>query len=231
MTTAHVVRRYPPYLAHSPRQLDMTQGFLICGILSSLIYVATEILGAMHYPGYSFRSQAVSELGAIGAPSATIVALPFALYCVLLVAFALGVWRTAESKRSLRFTALMLGGITIVGLGFTFFPMHMRGAEKTVSDTMHLVTAAIQVPFILLTIGFGAVSLGRSFRIYSIATIVVLFVFGVLTGLQASLVDANLPTPWLGVTERVNVWGYLLWVIVLAVALLRRSDPVHPHGE
>ena len=33
--------------------------------------------------------------------------------------------------------------------------------------------------------------------------------------------EANLPTPWAGVTERISIGGYLLWQAVLAVALMR----------
>jgi hypothetical protein len=32
---------------------------------------------------------------------------------------------------------------------------------------------------------------------------------------------ANLPTPWIGIAERIDLGGYLLWVAVLAIALLR----------
>jgi hypothetical protein len=34
-------------------------------------------------------------------------------------------------------------------------------------------------------------------------------------------VEANLPTPWAGVTERISIGGYLAWQVVLAIALLR----------
>jgi hypothetical protein len=30
-----------------------------------------------------------------------------------------------------------------------------------------------------------------------------------------------LPTPWMGVWERINIYAYMLWVVVLATALLR----------
>jgi hypothetical protein len=49
----------------------------------------------------------------------------------------------------------------------------------------------------------------------------VLVVTGGSTGTQASRVEANLPTPWAGVTERISIGGYLLWQAVLAIALLR----------
>jgi uncharacterized membrane protein len=93
------------------------------------------------------------------------------------------------------------------------------------------------VLLMLLAIGFGAAAFGKRFRLYSIATILMLVVGGVLTGLDQPRMEANLPTPWMGVWERINIGVFLLWVVVLAIALLRaqverprakpdgRSDP------
>jgi hypothetical protein len=39
--------------------------------------------------------------------------------------------------------------------------------------------------------------------------------------LQARHLAAGQPTPWMGAWERINIGGYLLWVLVLAVSLLR----------
>jgi uncharacterized membrane protein len=69
-------------------------------------------------------------------------------------------------------------------------------------------------------IGFGAAAFGKRFRFYSIATVVILVAFGALTGLDGPRIAANLPTPWVGVWERINIGVFLLWVVVLAVALL-----------
>jgi hypothetical protein len=43
------------------------------GIVSSRLYVATIIFGAMRWEGYSSFSQSISELFAIGAPSRSLV--------------------------------------------------------------------------------------------------------------------------------------------------------------
>jgi hypothetical protein len=48
----------------------------------------------------------------------------------------------------------------------------------------------------------------------------VLLVFGTLAGLDAPRMAASLPTPWLGVWERINISGYMLWVVVLTLDLL-----------
>jgi hypothetical protein len=39
--------------------------------------------------------------------------------------------------------------------------------------------------------------------------------------MDASRITANLPTPWLGVWERINIFGYMLWIVVLSINLLR----------
>ena len=70
--------------------------------------------------------------------------------------------------------------------------------------------------------GFGAAAFGTRIRVYSVVTLVILFTCGGLTFLDAPRVAANLPTPWIGVWERINIGVFLLWVVVLAIALLRR---------
>ena len=52
-------------------------------------------------------------------------------------------------------------------------------------------------------------------------TLAVVVVFGALTGMDAARIAAGEPTPWLGVVERINIGAFLLWVVVLAVALWR----------
>jgi len=195
---------------------------LVCGILSSLLYVALTIVGAMRWEGYSSTSQTVSELFAIDAPSRPIVVSLMLMYSVLMCAFGLGVWQSAGRKRALRAVACLLVAKEVEGfLGTLFAPMHMRGVEGTLTDTMHAILTGVGVILLMLTVGFGAAAFGRRFRLYSIGTILIFIVFGALSGLQAPRLAANLPTPWMGVWERINIFAYMLWVVVLAIALLR----------
>lgn len=213
-----------------PRRAVRRRALLACGLLSSLLYVVTTVLAAMMWEGYSSTSQTISELFAIDAPSRPLVVPLFLVHGVLLIAFAIGVWGSAGRRRALRVTAGLLIADGVVGLVTTaFFPIHLRGAGGaggtggTPTDTMHAVLTAVLVLLIVLAIGFGAGAFGPGFRLYSLVTLVTLIVFGALAGMQGSRLAANEPTPWLGVFERVNVGGYLLWLLVLAVALLRVS--------
>jgi hypothetical protein len=52
----------------------------------------------------------------------------------------------------------------------------------------------------------------------------VLAIFGILTSIAAPKVQANEPTPWAGVWERINIGAYLLWILVLAILLLKKRE-------
>ena len=205
------------------------KALLLCGILASLLYVATDILAAMRWKGYSYTAQTVSELFAIGAPTRPFIVLRALAYDVLLIAFGFGVWGSASGKRVLRVAGGLLVGIGVVDLVGPFTPMHQRAVLAagggTLTDTMHIALASLDVLFILLIIGFGANAFGKRFRLYSIGTILIVLVFGALAGLDGPRIAANLPTPWVGVTERSSIFGYMLWLVVLAIALLREQKP------
>jgi hypothetical protein len=105
--------------------------------------------------------------------------------------------------------------------------MHLRedlaAGGATWSDTMHIALGVVTEVFYLFALGFAASALGKQFRLYSILTFVALLVFGILTFLEAPGISTNQPTPLIGVWERINIGVFLLWVIVLAIVLLRRE--------
>jgi hypothetical protein len=195
---------------------------LSCGILSSLLYVGMNAFVPMLFPGYSLMSQTVSELSAIGAPTRPLWVWLGTVWALLLVAFGWGVWKSADRNRALRVVGGLMAANGVISLFWP--PMHLRGAEFTLTDTLHIVWAAATVFLMMLAIGFGAAAFGKSFRFYSIATMVILVAFGFLTFLDGPRIAANLPTPWVGVWERINIGVFLLWVVVLATALLRSRD-------
>ncbi len=64
---------------------------LVCGILSSLLYVTMNVIAAMLYEGYNPASQTVSELSAIGAPTRPLWLYLGIPYSLLANAFGWGV--------------------------------------------------------------------------------------------------------------------------------------------
>jgi Protein of unknown function (DUF998) len=197
-----------------------------CGIVSSVLYVAADVLATLRYEGYSYTDQQVSELMAAGAPTRALLVSLFTPYNMLVAAFTVGVWAAAGRNRTARITGAMLIGYAAVGqVTLLFFPMTPRGTGGTLRNVMHIPGTAVMSLCILLAMGFGATLLGRRFRWYSYGTILTLLVFGGLVALQASRIAANEPTPWMGVAERVNIYATMLWLAVLAGSLWRVHGP------
>ena len=207
----------------TPSGRGLRTALLVGGILSSVLYVATDVLGGIRYEGYRFTSQAISELMATGAPSESLVDPLFLIYDVLVLAFGACVFLEGlRRKRALAITGGLLFLYGVVGLtGPTLFEMHPRGTGSLGSDTPHIVVTGLIVSLLLLAMGFGAFAFGRRFRNYSLGTLLTVIVFGLLTAPYAARLAAGQPTPGLGIVERVNVYAALLWVALLAASLLR----------
>ena len=201
-------------------------GLLVCGILSMLWYVAINIIVPMQYPGYDVVSQTVSELSAIDAPTRTFWFVLCVFYSLLFIAFGSGIWLSANGNPKLRFVAVVI--VVDAVFGFFWPPMHRReiiaAGGGTLTDTLHLVWAFVHLILMLLMIGFGAAALGKGFRIFSVVIVLAFLVFGTLTSIESRGIEANLPTPYVGIWERINIGAYMLWVIVFAIILLRKNS-------
>lgn len=213
----------------------LRRALLVGGILSAVYYAAITAFVATQWEGYSSASRTISELSAIGAPTRRLWELLCIPYTLLVIGFGWGVWQSAGRNRALRIVAgsiLAFGALGVVG--WPFAPMHSRAVLAagggTLGDTLHILLGGVSVFLMLLAIGFGATAFGRRFRLYSIATLVILLVFGVLTFLDAPGIAANRPTPWIGVWERINIGVFLLWQVVLAIQLLRVRGAAAPEG-
>ena len=215
----------PPHINLTAQKSSLNKYFFACGILSSILYIVMNIWAAMRYEGYDSISQTVSELSAIGAPTRSLwVPLGF-IYTLLIIAFGWGIWRTSTGNRPLRNTGMMLFIYGMAGLFWPLAPMHQRevlaAGGGTFSDTMHIVFSMITVPLMMLAIGFSAVAFGRRFRVYAILTLGMLVVFGILTGIDGPKIADNLPTPFIGIWERILIGVFLAWAVVLGIKLLR----------
>ena len=204
---------------------------LACGLAASILYIATDILGGLSYGGYSFTSQAISELGAIGTRSGPIVAPLYAIYSVLTLVFGAAVVREAGHKNPpLALSGVLLASyaaiaivIAIIGAsGSTTFNMHQRGTATISADAPHIILTAVFVVLLLAAIAAGAFAFGRKFRVYSFVTLAIVIVFAGLTVPFALRIAAGQPTPGLGIIERINVYAAILWPGLLSLAILRR---------
>ncbi|MBL9013739.1 MAG: DUF998 domain-containing protein [Myxococcales bacterium] len=206
--------------AIASRTVD-TRALLACGVIAGVFYAAADLIGGLHWRGYSFRTTTISELNAIGSPSRAIVAPLFFVYILGSIAFGFGVWATART-RALRVTGGILIALGLVNVLGPVFPIHLRGVEPTFTDAMHVALTSVTVALILASITAGAIALRGWFRVYSVITLAVLFVCGALSAMQGGAMAEGDETPWIGLLERINVHGAMLWNAVLAVTLQRQ---------
>ena len=116
-----------------PHYATLSRILLICGIVSSLLWVGGDIAASLSYPGYSYVDYSVSELSAIGAPTRAWLTLLGLITVLLELAFAVGVWLAAPGKRGLRIAAALLFvhaainvTLGLVNLMTPFAAMHTR---------------------------------------------------------------------------------------------------------
>jgi hypothetical protein len=197
--------------------------------VSSVLYVvATDVIAAAQWSGYSRPTQMVSDLFAVGSPARPVlVVLVAGGYSLLLVAFGSGVWASAHGNRSLRRTGAALAAYGISNVVAAFFPLTL-GDDASVP--MHIVATNLNLVLMLAALAFGAAAFPGRLRIYSLATIATT----VVAGLVAFASAPAGPSPWLGVGERISIGAFLLWVPALAVAVWRPPEQgaeVAAHGR
>jgi uncharacterized protein DUF998 len=224
------IRRRSMATAQTGPDGQLRQVLLSCGMLAAVLNTAMMLFVGLLWNGYSVASQTISELSAIGAPTRTLWVGLGAVYTGLMIAFGWIVWKSAPPNRALRVVGAVLMIHAVVGAFWP--PMHQRAVlaagGRTLTDTLHIAWTIATAVFFVIEAGVGAAALGRRFRVFSLAMILIAWACGAVTGTYASGIEADLPTPWVGVWERISAGAYMLWIAVLAVALSRRQA-IDPH--
>ena len=197
----------------------MLRLLLLCGMLSSMVYLGADIISGASWEGYSYSSQAISELMAAGAASRFVAVPFFIIYDMLVIVFGSSLF-ALPAQKNLRLAGGLIIGVGVTGLiTTTCFPMHLRSEDPTFSDTMHIILTGLTTVLVMLAVSTAATAFGKGFKYYSIFTIIIMLVFGALAGLDVPKIAAGQPTPWLGITERITIGAYLLWIAVLSAKM------------
>lgn len=199
------------------------RALLVCGVIASVLRFVIDRLAGTLWKGYSFVFQSISELTAVGAPTRSFVVSVEIIWGLLMIAFGLGVWRMADQNVALRVTAVLLIGNAIITLVVAAFaPARYSGTPSVNASTANVVFGATGMVFFVLAIAFGGAAFHGWFRVLSFG-ILLAYVVLTVVGLVAS--GGSIPSgehrPTTGVQERTMMYGYLVWVAVLALVLLK----------
>jgi hypothetical protein len=192
------------------------QALLAAGPLSSLLYVvATDGVAAAKWEGYRRTEQMVSELLAVGSPGRDAIVPLLWIYTLLFIAFGVGVWSSTHGNRALRTGGGLLIGYGLWNIVGGFFPLRL-GDETSVP--LHILATNVQLALMVAAMCFVAAGFHGRMRWYSIISLVLSAVMGMI-----AFMAAPGPNLVLGIGERISIGAFLLWVAVLAVALWKRT--------
>lgn len=222
---------------------------LYLGAAAPVFYALVVVLGAFLEPGHSHFSNTISDMMAVAAPNRVPVAIGLALGCLLGAFLGVGlIARLGRLDRRFVVTGWMMILIGVVGAAISFFPVDGMPGERAPAEIIHLALTGLVFTFIAVAVGSFAFAarreagFGRAPRrsrlgarrraafealaSYSFLTLGVVVTSGIATSL-AEAYDFEA----VGLLERLLVGAYLVWLLVVATTLLRRTETRRAGGE
>lgn len=198
----------------------------IIGVIGVLAYIAAWAVGGVVWDEYDPMRQAISELFAIGAPTATRAPLSVGLVAsgLGLVAFGWALDVGLPGRSRLGPALAVLSGLMTVAVVFFPCTAGCPGFGSTVTDTMHVVTAGTGYVALML----APLAVGRRVRhlLPGLARASWILGGGALALFLAR--TAGLAPELSGLQQRVFNTTADAWYLVAAVVIVRRSRAGSP---
>lgn len=194
----------------------------ICGLLSLISYTLSVVLSPLAYPGYDWLSMAVSDLSAVGAPSAELNKQlgaffdPCGIVCIMAVCVAVAGCRSKILKWGVFAFAAMEW---VMEVGYKLFPWVKDGTMSHPQNVMHLVVTVLVIVFslaALIFVGIGA----RKEGISSLSNWAWICLAAMLIGPMGT---AFLPKAVFGLFERFSTFSAVIFNAVLGWYLFREK--------
>lgn len=198
---------------------SLLQWFCLSGILSFVFYILHMVIGALHYPGYDWVSQAVSDLTAVNAPSQAIagglsqVYGLFNIVCCTLVC----IYIQSKGNKFLRICIYLFTVMNwISSIGYSLFPLTDSGYAGTLQDILHvyIVTALVVLLSIASLILIFAAGLRDQKQYLSLGIIAAITLACMLIGAVGTGV---VPQAYFGLVERFSTISAVAFTAVLGI--------------
>lgn len=214
------------------RSRTAKKSLLVAGVAAVVVYAIGDVLSGLLYDGYSYIDQAISELSAFGSPVRPLMVTVILIHNVLLLAFGIGLLRVARRRSLWWIGALQVAEFLLVGIAtHTFWAMSSRDMATGFNDTMHITLSGVFSLLVVAMMVLSAVAYPGWFRLYALATTVVVAGFGMASSLAIRGIEQN-HTPWAGGFERIDAYAYFAWLVVFAVMVIRHElGPSQTTGE
>jgi hypothetical protein len=134
-----------------------------------------------------------------------------------------GVWSSVRGNRALRIAGVLLTAYGLWNIMGALYPLTL---EDDASIPMHILATNVQLALMVAAMCFVAVGFHGRMRVYSIVSLVVSALMGMV-----AFMAAPGPNLVLGIGERISIGAFLLWAGVLAAALWKLPDKHSTDGK
>ena len=199
---------------------------LICGVLAVITYLLHDVIGGLHYPGYVWTKQAVSDLTAADAPSYVVASGFTTVHKILTCVCYAYLCILIRSERKMLCLGITLFAIMhgISAVGYALFPLTGSGYDGSTQSFIHVyVLTALIVPLSIVSLILIAIGSFKGKRrllgILALVALAAMFVGAV--GSQAA------PKEYFGILERFSTYSATVFTGVLAVygfGRMRKKD-------
>ena len=190
--------------------------------------MGADLIARRSWQGYSFVSRSASDLSAVGSPTRRLVVALGVISDGLLLAFGVSLWRAGGRGRAARTTAVLVTANATLQLAAELVPWHLNESESSAANKMNVAVMAPAVICLVAAVGSGAAASRGWFRVYSIATFLAWVVGDLVGTVRAWPKIAGRRGRTVGLQERSLVYGYLVWVSVLALRLIEHRQTASP---
>jgi hypothetical protein len=213
----------PPRQRLAPSRAKPLARLALAGVA---VYVAIDVLLAFLRPAYSLIYNAESDYGR--GPWYWVMDINFLLRCALSLAIAAALYRVARPDGATR------GGLALVvtwaissGL-LAFFADNPEGTPLTASGIIHLILALIAFTCVVIgTILISASLMSDPAWRPAARVLLAVSIAGAVTYLLLGTATGRLHAPG-GLYERIFLGLQLLWIVVAAIAVARRTPATQP---
>jgi hypothetical protein len=198
------------------------------GVAAAALFVGATAAGSLLDPDYSQLREHVSELTASGAPTWVALAPLYVAYNLLVIAFAVALYRASDrgSPWRIGLGLMVVNGLAGVGMT-TWFRQDPGGVPTTFAGSGHLVLAGISS----LTIVLGSIVFGLAFRRTPAWRPLARFSFAIAAGFVVlgplAVIATAAGSDLRGLAERGPIGLFIAWLIVVGwFALVSVRQPV-----
>ena len=191
----------------------------LSGVLSIIIYLLHDIVGAMNYPGYNWMSQAVSDLTATDSPSFVIASGFVAVYKILscLCSALLCILIKNEKKKTLRLGVYLFSIMNFISaIGYALFPLSSSGFDGSIQSIIHVyvLTAVVVllsiISLILIAVGsFKGENKHKVLGVLALMSLVLMFI--------GAVVSQSVSKEIFGIFERFSTYSAVIFTGILGL--------------